>query len=75
MKRYPGKCWICFPESRQESKLTCFHMYNRCPKTIGFANPDLLQTNKVVYPVHRAVYIASPLLLTFRQNNWAHSHA
>ncbi len=24
MKRYPGKCWIYYPESRQELKLTCY---------------------------------------------------
>lgn len=26
MKRYPGKCWFYYPESRQELKLTCFNV-------------------------------------------------
>lgn len=75
MKRYPEKCRICNPESRQEYKLTSFNIYIQCSKNICFTYPDLFQTNIVFYPAHRALYITSPLLMTFRQNNRALSHA
>jgi len=75
MKRYPEKCWICNPESGQETKLTGLNTFCQRSKHIHNLYPDIFQTNIISLPNYRALYIVSPLLLTFQENNLAHSHA